>query len=237
MVLQIPLTLLEQMKMIRGKIPCLESFTMKMMHISFFGSLVDSELPDDVRNVFIDAPHLQKVILYDTPKPDDYRLPLHITHLATFWGNVSNLEAYQSLVECHFVIEEPDDSLHPIHLLNVRRLIISSSDLLSRLRLPSLDDLTISKGPGFGADMRVIVSMMNNFVYHSRCSLTRLAIYHSIASYDGFINDCPLLMDSLASLEIEIYWNMEDVFDALASIGFLPNSQHLLLRIRSIQPP
>ncbi|PBK68770.1 hypothetical protein ARMSODRAFT_192552 [Armillaria solidipes] len=80
MVLQIPLTSLEQMKMVRGKIPCLESLTVKTMYIPYLGSLEDSELPDDVRSVFIDAPRLRKVILYQTPKPDDCMLPLHITH-------------------------------------------------------------------------------------------------------------------------------------------------------------
>ncbi|SJK98779.1 uncharacterized protein ARMOST_02048 [Armillaria ostoyae] len=83
--------------------------------------------------------------------------------------------------------------------------------------------------------MNAVVLMMNEFVCRSRCSLTRLAIHHSIASYDGFINDCPLFMDSLVSLEIELFWNMKDIFDALASIGFLPNLQHLFLQIRSPQ--
>ncbi|KAK0237716.1 hypothetical protein EDD85DRAFT_554694 [Armillaria nabsnona] len=226
------ITLLEQLKVVRGKIPCLESLTLKTSHYPYFGA---EDLPEDVRSVFIDAPRLQMVTLHAPRGPNGFILPLHITHLATYMGKISDVEAYQSLVECHFAIkEDPDVSpLHPIHLPNVRRLFVSSPDLLSRLRLPSLDDLTISKGHGFGSDMRVIASMMNNFVYCSRCSLTRLAIHHSIASYDGFINDCPLFMDSLTALEIELSWNMKDIFGALASNGFLPNLQHLLLQIRS----
>ncbi|PBK68773.1 hypothetical protein ARMSODRAFT_192686 [Armillaria solidipes] len=97
------ITLLEQLKVVRGKIPCLESLTMKTSHYPYLSA---EELPEDVRSVFIDAPRLQKVILHPTRGPSDFMLPLHITHLATLWGNVSNVEPYQSLVECHLVIEE-----------------------------------------------------------------------------------------------------------------------------------
>ncbi|KAK0452604.1 hypothetical protein EV421DRAFT_2031169 [Armillaria borealis] len=228
------ITLLEQLKVVRGKIPCLEYLTLKTSHYPYLSA---EELPEDVRSVFTDAPRLQVVILHPTRGPNGFMLPLHVTHLATFMGKVSDVEAYQSLVECHLAIkEDPDVSrLHPIHLPNVRRLFVSSPDLLSRLRLPSLCDLTISNGPSILSDMNAVILMMDEFVYRSRCSLTRLSIHHSIASYDGFINDCPLLMDSLMSLEIELFRNMKDIFDALASIGFLPNLQHLFLQIRSPQ--
>ncbi|SJK98770.1 uncharacterized protein ARMOST_02039 [Armillaria ostoyae] len=231
------INLLEQLKVVRGKIPCLESLTMKTSRYPYLSA---EELPEDVRSVFIDAPRLQKVILHPTRGPSDFMLPLHITHLATFMGNISNVEPYQSLVECHLAIEEgrgPDFyPPHPIYLPNVRRLIVSSPDLLSQLRLPSLDDLTILNGPGFELDRNVVV-MMNEFVYRSRCSLTRLAIHNPVSHNQVFINDCLLLMDSLVYLEIGLRsLEVKVIFDALASIGFLPNLQHLSLRIPFRQP-
>ncbi len=155
-------------------------------------------------------------------------------------SNLSNIETYQSLVECHLVIEGPGPHIsppHPIYLPNVRRLFVSSPELFPWLRLPSLDDLTISNGPNFRLDMSVLVLMMNEFVYRSRCTLTRLAIHNYVSHDPIFINDCLLLMDSLVSLEIGL-WNLEvkAVFDALASVGFLPNLQHLSLRIPWTQP-
>ncbi|KAK0452600.1 hypothetical protein EV421DRAFT_1898329 [Armillaria borealis] len=238
MELNLSLPLLEQLKAARGKMPFLESLTMEISYERYDPPSIE-ELPEDVRRVFIDAPCLQRVILPHTRGPSDFMFPLHITHLATFMGNLSNIEAYQSLVECHLAIKEgpgPDFyPPHPIYLPNVRRLLISSPDLFPWLRLPSLDDLTISNGPNFESDMNAVVLMVNEFVYRSRCTLTRLAIHNYVSHDPLFINDCLLLMDSLVSLEIELFWNMKDIFDALASIGFLPNLQHLFLQIRSPQ--
>ncbi len=101
--INLSITLLEQLKVVRGKIPCLESLTMKTAHYRY---LSPEELPEDVRRVFIDAPRLQNVILHPTRGPNGFMLPLHITHLATFMGNVSNIESYQSLVECHLAIKK-----------------------------------------------------------------------------------------------------------------------------------
>ncbi len=119
------ITLLEQLKVVHGKIPCLESLTLKTSHYPYFSA---EDLPEDVRRVFTDAPRLQMVILHLTRGPNGFMLSLHITHLATFMGKVSDVEAYQSLVECHLAIKEersPDVSPpHPIHLPNVRRLCI-----------------------------------------------------------------------------------------------------------------
>ncbi|SJK98773.1 uncharacterized protein ARMOST_02042 [Armillaria ostoyae] len=238
MELNLSLPLLEQLKAARGKMPFLESLTMEISYERYDPPSIE-ELPEDVRRVFIDAPCLQRVILPHTRGPSDFMFPLHIAHLATFMGNLSNIEAYQSLVECHLAIKEgpgPDFyPPHPIYLPNVRRLFTSSPDLFPWLRLPSLDDLTISNGPNFESDMNAVVLMMNEFVYRSRCTLARLAIHNYVSHDPLFINDCLLLMNSLVSLEIELFWNMKDILDALASIGFLPNLQHLFLQIRSPQ--
>ncbi len=97
MILQVPLTLLEEMKMVRETIPCLESLTMKTAFIPYQDT---EELLVDIRSAFIDAPRLQKVVLDRAELFGNFVFPLHITHLATYMSNVvSNLEAYQSLVE------------------------------------------------------------------------------------------------------------------------------------------
>ncbi|KAK0452593.1 hypothetical protein EV421DRAFT_2031162 [Armillaria borealis] len=190
MELNLSLPLLEQLKLVRGKIPCLESLTMEIP--CDLPSV--EELPEDVRSVFTDAPRLQKVTLHHTSGPGDFIFPLHITHLATYMGNVSNVEAYQSLVECHLALQAiPDPNFSPprlIHLPNVRRLFVSSPDILPWLRLPSLEDLTISNCPSFRSDTNVVVLMMNEFIYRSRCSLTHLAIHNPVSHSQVFINDC-----------------------------------------------
>ncbi|KAK0220426.1 hypothetical protein IW262DRAFT_1494506 [Armillaria fumosa] len=110
-VLQIPLTVLEQMNMVRGKIPCLESLTVKTSYIPYHNR---EELPEDIRNAFIDAPHLRKAVSYRAYLFGNFVFPHHITHLATSMSNVSNLGAYQSLVECHF-----SDYEHPIDIIDI----------------------------------------------------------------------------------------------------------------------
>ncbi|KAK0237732.1 hypothetical protein EDD85DRAFT_555102 [Armillaria nabsnona] len=236
--LNLSLPLLEQLKLIRGKIPCLESLILK---ITCDLPSVE-ELPEDVRSVFTDAPRLQKVTLHHTSRPSDFMFPLHITHLATYMRNVSNVEAYQSLVECHLALPAMSDpNFSPprlIYLPNVRRLFVSSLDPLPWLSLPSLDDLTISNHTSFRSDTNAVVLVMNEFVYRSRCSLTRLAIHNPVLHNQVFINDCLLLMDGLVSLEIELFWNEEVkvIFDALASTEFLEKLQHLSLCIPWIQP-
>ncbi|KAK0220428.1 hypothetical protein IW262DRAFT_1297500 [Armillaria fumosa] len=239
--LALPLPMLEQLKVVRGRIPCLESLTME---ISYDGHSPPSvaEPPEDVLNVFIDAPRLQKVVLHHARGPCDFISPLHITHLATSMGNLSNVEVYHSLVECHLTMKEGrfPYPLHPMHLPNVRRLFISSPDLLPFMRLPLLDDLTISNGPNFESHGDAIVVMMNEFITRSRCTLTRLAIHNPISHNQLFINDRLLSMDSLVSLEIQ-FWSFEGeikvLFDALAqSTKFLPNLQHLTLKIPSTYP-
>ncbi len=142
LVLDISLEFLEQLKGVRGKIPCLESLTSNISNISQSSR---ANLPEDIRSVFVDAPRLQKITLHGGL--GDFIFPLHITHLATGADNVPNLEAYQSLVECHLgSIERPSQDIPlalPIYLLNVRRLYVSFLGVLEYLRLPFLNDLTI----------------------------------------------------------------------------------------------
>ncbi|KAK0237750.1 hypothetical protein EDD85DRAFT_831675 [Armillaria nabsnona] len=251
--LQISLPLLERLKVVRGKIPCLESLNMKTAPApshyfitSWHGTAPSGtygiqELPEEDQTVFIDAPRLRKVILYHTHGLGDFMFPPHITHLATRIGNLSSLEAYRSLVECRlFEKKEPGPDVfppHPIHLPNLRRLYVSSLYLLAYLRLPSLDDLMISFVDN-ASDIDDVVLVINEFIHHSRCTLTSLAIHNLFAFQQVFIEDCLLLMDSLVSLEIRLfpYADVKVIFNALASSKFLPNLQHLLLRVPCTQP-
>ncbi|KAK0452583.1 hypothetical protein EV421DRAFT_913383 [Armillaria borealis] len=225
--LQISLTLLERLKVVRGKIPCLESLCMKT---SCIPQSSRGELPEDVRSVFVEAPCLRKVALHDTYNLGDFMFPHHITHLAAYVDNVSNLEVYRSLVECHL---ETDDSIdheivfpYHIHLPKVRRLIVSSPSILPHLRLPSLDDLMIGD-----KDAPAAVATVNDFIYRSRCSLTRFTTDNLMGQ--AFIEDTLLLMDTLVSLDTRLIRNEKAILDALASVGFLPNLQHLTLRTPS----
>ncbi|PBK90072.1 hypothetical protein ARMGADRAFT_1032668 [Armillaria gallica] len=93
--LQIPMTLLERLKAVRGKIPCLESLTMKTFHLA---PSRREELPEDVRSLFIDAPRLQKVALHHTHGLGDFMFPVHITHLASFMGKNAILGSQKNLV-------------------------------------------------------------------------------------------------------------------------------------------
>ncbi|KAK0452581.1 hypothetical protein EV421DRAFT_2031152 [Armillaria borealis] len=230
--LQISLTLLRRLKVVRGKIPCLESLTMKTSWIPYFSR---QELPEDVRSAFIDTPRLQKVTLHHTHGLGDSMFPHHITHLAACLDNVSNLEGYQSLVECHLEAGQGPGPLHHIHLPNVRRLFVSSTRILTHLRLPSLDNLVV-----YGHDtpeVHTAVKMVNDFIYHSRCSLTRLATDSFVFIGQVFVKDCLSLMNTLVCLEVGLVWEVENIFNALASIGFLPNLQHLTLQLfSSIEP-
>ncbi len=231
------LPLLEQLKVVRGKIPCLESLTMKTAYIPSYSR---QELPEEVRSVFIEAPRLRKVILHHAYGLGNFIFPHHITHLEICTSNVSNLEAYQSLVECRLIEKGPGPgffSPHPIHLPNVRRLFVSSVHLLTYLHLPSLDDLMISSARN-ASGMDGVVLAMNEFVHRSRCTLTSLAIHNPVAFHQVFIKDCLSLMDSLVSLEICLFWNedVEVILGPLASSNFLPNLQHLSLRVPYAQP-
>ncbi|KAK0192940.1 hypothetical protein F5146DRAFT_524348 [Armillaria mellea] len=227
--LQISLPLLERLKVVRGKIPRLESLTMKM---SYIPQSSRGELPEDVRSVFVEAPCLRKVALHDTHGLGDFMFPHHITHLAACVDNVSNLQVYQSLIECHLKTDENMDHdiflLHHIHLPKVQRLTVSSPSILPHLRLPSLDDLSMT-GDKNSPDVYADVMMVNDFIYRSRCPLTRFTIDNFVGQ--AFIEGTLLLMDTLVSLDVRLIQNEKIILDALASVGFLPNLQHLTLRI------
>ncbi len=235
--LQMSLTLLERLKVVRGKILCLESLTMKTSYILRSSRV---ELPEDFRSAFIKASCLRKVALHDTHGLGDFMFPRHITHLATFVGNLSNLALYRSLVECHLLANPASDPnivfTHHIHLPNLRRLFVLSPCLLSYLCLPSLEDPMICAANA--SDIHGVVVVMNEFVRRSRCTLTSLSIHSPVTFHQVFIKDCLLLMDSLVSLEISLFWNVEVnvIFDALAFIEFLPNLQHLSLWIPYARP-
>ncbi|KAK0437583.1 hypothetical protein EV421DRAFT_2038251 [Armillaria borealis] len=185
---------------------------------------------------FFTGDHGNLVIYFASyPWARRFHVPHHITHLAACLDNVSNLEGYQSLVECHLEAGQGPGPLHHIHLPNVRRLFVSSTRILTHLRLPSLDNLVV-----YGHDtpeVHTAVKMVNDFIYHSRCSLTRLATDSFVFIGQVFVKDCLSLMNTLVCLEVGLVWEVENIFNALASIGFLPNLQHLTLQLfSSIEP-
>ncbi|PBK68912.1 hypothetical protein ARMSODRAFT_914109 [Armillaria solidipes] len=229
--LRISLDLLERLKVVHGKIPCLQSLTLHTLDASQTGR---SELPEDIRSLFADAPRLQNITLPGTYGLGDFIFPLHITHLAAPVENVSNLGVYQSLVECHLEIAHrpstnPDISL-PLHIFlpNVRRLFVSSLRMLARLCLPSLNDLAFIRGVA-DATIRRSVQVVNDFLRRSRCSLTRLASGCPNGGNQILVHDSLLFMDTVVCLEVDVFWDNEDIFNALASDKFLPNLQHLRL--------
>ncbi|KAK0449759.1 uncharacterized protein EV420DRAFT_763521 [Desarmillaria tabescens] len=221
---------LELFKMVRGKIPCLESCTLDTL------DMLESDradLPEDTRSIFAEAPRLQNVTLCGTHGLGSFMFPPHITHLAACTNNVANLGVYQSLVECHLEIDPRNDqdiSLPlNIHLPNVRYLFLSSLRVLAHLCLPSLKNLTVDRvDSNLGANTRD-VQIVNNFIRRSRCSLSRLVFHSSNANDQIFIRESLLFMNTLVSLEILFVWDIEDTFHALAPVGFLPNLQHLRL--------
>ncbi len=231
-------TFFEQLKVVHGKIPCLESLIIKIV---YFLSHSRQERLEEVQSVFMDAPHLQKVVLDHTHVFSNFIFPYHITHLVTSMSSVSNFEVYQSLVECCLVEKKGPGpgffSPHPIHLPNIRHLFVSSVHLLTYLCLPSLDDLMISSASN-ASGMDGIVLVMNKFIHYSCCTLTSLAIHNLITFHQVFIKDCLLLMDSLVSLEIGLLWNVDIkvIFSLLASSKFLPNFQHLSVWVPCTQP-
>ena len=90
---------------------------------------------------------------------------------------------------------------------------------------------------GNTSDSNGVVLVMNELVHCSHCALTSLAIHHPVAFHQLFIKDCLSLMDSLVSLDISPFWNVEVgvLFDALGSPKFLPKLQHLSLRVSFTQ--
>ncbi|SJK98643.1 uncharacterized protein ARMOST_01912 [Armillaria ostoyae] len=232
--LRISLDLLERLKVVRKRIPCLESLTLDTSETG------GAELPEDIRSLFADAPRLQNITLPGTYGLGDFIFPLHITHIAAPVENVSNFGIYQSLVECHLEIAHrpstnPDISL-PLHIFlpNVRRLFVTSIRILEHLCLPSLNDLTIADSET-DATIWQYVQAVNDFFRRSRCSLTRLAFY-SANDDKILIQDTLLFMDTVVCLEVDLSWDDRVIFNALASDKFLPNLQHLRLIGLMIMP-
>ncbi|KAK0452485.1 hypothetical protein EV421DRAFT_1769184 [Armillaria borealis] len=222
------LEFLERLKGVRGRIPRLESLTLNLSNIP---ERSRAELPEDIRSSFADAPRLQKIILRGTHGLGDFVFPLHITHLAACVENVSNLGVYQSLVECHLEIHIPSSNLDislPLHIFlpNVRCLFVSSLRILAHLCLPSLSDLAITRGEDTES-IRQYAPIVNDFLHRSRCTLTRFASPNG--GNDILRQASPLLMDTVVCLEGVFYSQDEDILNALASDGFLPNLQHLRL--------
>ncbi len=181
--LQLSLDLLEQLRTASGKLACLESLTVKIPR-----PLIDSRTspPEDVSDVFIDAPNLRKVVLHRVIDRGSFAFPSQITHLATSFSATHNLHTYSLLEELHLE-ERRDDNiafLHRITLPKVRRLSVSSLKMLRHLCLPSLADLSFRRYftpcgfliPQLHANAIAAATVtMRDFLRSSHCSLTSLA--------------------------------------------------------------
>ncbi|KAK0192849.1 hypothetical protein F5146DRAFT_1041721 [Armillaria mellea] len=218
----ISLDFIERLKVVRGRIPYLESLT--------WGTSNGADLPEDIRIVFSDAPCLRKAILQGTCNLKNLLLPPHITHLAARVESVSNLGIYQSLVECHLELQprrgiDSDTSL--IFLPNVQRLFVTSLPVLAHLCLPSLNDLTITV---VGVNNQQAIQLVNDFLHRSRCDLTRLASFNR--GNEILVHESLLSMDTLVCLTMRLNWNDDNIINiinVLASDRFLRNLQHLRL--------
>lgn len=145
----------------------------------------------------MDAPCLQKVELNEPFGLGNFAFPRHITHLATVFTSFRYLPAYSQLEELHLTTWGiPVNVLPRLSFLAVRRLSISSLNLLLYLRLPSLEDLTFdadySRNFLLGFDRTRVESAattLYDFLYSSRCSLASLATGTSIVYPSKFIRD------------------------------------------------
>ncbi|KAK0192858.1 hypothetical protein F5146DRAFT_1041782 [Armillaria mellea] len=210
---------LERLKVVRGRIPCLESLT--------YSALNGVDLPEDIRIVFSDAPCLRKAVIRGRYNLKIFLLPLHITHLAAHIESVSDLEIYQSLVECHLELQprsgiDSDTSL--VFLPNVQRLFVTSLHVLAHLCLPSLNDLTITVVAVYNQQA---IQLVNDFLHRSRCDLTRLACLNG--GNQILVHESLLSMDTLVCLTMWLNWNDDNIINVLASDRFLRNLQHLRL--------
>ncbi|KAK0220177.1 hypothetical protein IW262DRAFT_1494317 [Armillaria fumosa] len=229
--LLIPLHFLERLKVVRRRIPCLESLTLHSWETLQAGR---AELAEDIRSLFADAHGLRNITLHGNYGHSDLIFPRHITHLATSVGDVSNLGIYQSLVECHLQIEYGptgnSDIPLPLHIFlpNVQRLLVPSLRMLAHFCLPSLRDLTFTHDV---SDIRGSIEVVNDFLFRSRCSLTRLAFYSAYEDNQILIQDSLLFMDTVVCLEVglRVTGDDKDILNALTSDKFLPNLQDLHL--------
>ncbi|KAK0220326.1 hypothetical protein IW262DRAFT_1383852, partial [Armillaria fumosa] len=195
--LRMSLDFLERLNVVRGRVPCLESLTLRS-----WDRLQDDrvELAEDIRSLFADAPCLRNITLRCTYDLSDLIFPLHITHLAAPVENVSNLGIYQSLVECHLETKYgPSDNSNlslPLYIFlpNVRHLFVTSLRILAHLCLPSLNDLSIA---GMEVDVRRYVQVVNDFFRRSRCSLTRLGFYPAYEDTQILVQDTLLFTETV----------------------------------------
>ncbi|KAK0237717.1 hypothetical protein EDD85DRAFT_1022931 [Armillaria nabsnona] len=208
--LKLPLDLLEQLRASSGKLPCLESLTLMTPRIRRNRRSLPS---GDVSDVFIDAPSLRKVVWHQSIGYGSLSFPSQITHLAASFTSIHNIHTHTLLEELHLEVKHDDDTtlLHRITLPKVRRLSVSSVEILRHLCLPSLEDLTIDRySMGvllFDYDdvlVEATVETLNDFIRSSHCSLTSLATETSIVYASNFIQETLPLLESLTSLAFEI---------------------------------
>lgn len=232
--LKLPLDLLEQLRASSGKLPCLESLT--LMAPRLLANHSGTVPPADVSNVFTDAPSLRKVKLHNFIGLGSFAFPCQITHLATSFTAVHNLHTLSLLKDLH--LEERHDGdidfLPHITFPEVRRLSLSSPELLRHLCLPSLEDLTFDNCGTIVTDAHVDVAaaILTDFIRSSRCSLMSLTTMTSIVYAPNFIQETLPMLESLTSLEFQIDNNLQDIFyHTLMSPILLPNLQHLAMRL------
>ncbi|KAK0452594.1 hypothetical protein EV421DRAFT_1769873 [Armillaria borealis] len=236
--LTLPLDLLEHLRASSGKLPCLESLTVMPPHMQ---RDMRSLPQGDVSDVFIDAPSLRKVVLYERFERGSFALPSQLTHLAASFAAVHNLHTHSLLEELHLTESRDANiaSLHRITLPNVRRFSVSSRKILRHLCLPSLEDLTFYRYsmPGVAVivahdDIEITAEILNDFIRSSHCSLTLFATKTSMVYGSNFIQETLPLLESLTSLAFEIDDVSEPSFyDILMSPNVLPNLQHLVMRL------
>ncbi|KAK0192948.1 hypothetical protein F5146DRAFT_1223008 [Armillaria mellea] len=241
-------SLTEQLRVPTGrKLACLESLIIRTTGIRMPG---DNAAPlEDTSDVsFIDAPYLRKVELNEPSGLGKFAFPRHITHLATVFTSVYNLQIYTQLEELHLHERDIDDSIalpHRMTFLNVLRLSISSLKPLRYLCLPSLEDLTFAPDH-FGNDhglsfdhphVDAAATTFCDFIHSSRCSLISLATGTSIVCTSKFIQVVLPMLKSLTSLEFQIDRALEVAFyDALTSSSvLLPDLQHLTMRLPPLE--
>ncbi|KAK0452599.1 hypothetical protein EV421DRAFT_2015406 [Armillaria borealis] len=231
--LNLPLDMFEQLRASSGQLACLESLILMTTWRRKGGPL------GDVRNVFIDAPSLQKVVWHESIGCGSFAFPSQITHLAASFTAIHDLHTHSLLEELHLEEGRGDDIpfLNRITLPNVRRLSVSSLKSLRHLCLPSLEDLTFDNYftggtlPGH-ADADVAAATLSDFIRSSHCSLTSLATGTSIVYASNFIQETLPLLASLTSIAFQFEENSERRFyDTLMSPNVLPNLQHLVMRL------
>ncbi|SJK98774.1 uncharacterized protein ARMOST_02043 [Armillaria ostoyae] len=234
--LKLPLDLLEQLRASSGKLACLESLILMTPRSRRNRRSLP---PGDISDVFINAPSLCKVVWHQSIGYGSFVFPSQITHLAASFTSIHNLHTHSLLEELHLEVKQDDDTalLHRITLPKVRRLSVSSVEILRHLCLPSLEDLTFdrySMGVLLFAydDVEAVVETLNDFVRSSHCSLMSLATRTSIVYASNFIQQTIPLLESLTSLAFEIDNVSEPSFyDTSMSLNVLPNLQFLIIRL------